>query len=315
MRGDEFTSRRLKWLEELSTRPEISRLALQCCIRLALCHVNRDHALATGELLAYPSQEWLADKTGATRDGVAKALRQVEAAGFLHVKAGRGRHVKSKYLLCFPGEKTPMPGGVFDGKKPDERHAYRGPKSPTRGAAKPRQRSEKTPTGVCKNPLKEAYDSTPGAEEELRQAAQRIFAALPIGARECSNTRAITEAVRCIAGEGTPPQHLAIAVETFCRNSPRAKEERGRYMGAPHKWLTETRGWEAYLPSPDSVFLDGRSEDDRWWVMTIRSWQRRPDGWKRRDFGPAPDEDGCEAPAEVLEHCRIQSERWRVAGA
>lgn len=37
----------------------------------------------------------------------------------------------------------------------------------------------------------------------------------------------------------------------------------GRYMGAAHTWIATKRGWEAYWPTSDDLFLDGRSSDDR----------------------------------------------------
>lgn len=302
-RHDEFavwyTQERMLWLRAVASCPSASGLAIRCAIIMAEGYVNGEHAAATRELLAWPSQERLAEATQSTRDGVKKALEKLSAAGLLVTRPGRGRGVNTRYLLTRPrGEKTQTAVEVFGSDNPDLRQAFQRKKTQTAVDRKPRLVSEKTPTGVCTNPVKEPCEYTP----QVELAVERILKALPFATLERSNRAAVRTAVAGVVAQGTEPKRLALAVEAFCEEADTAKTERGRYMGAAHKWLVEKRGWEAHLPSEDAVFLDGRAEGDRPWLYRVRSWQTNG-RWDRYDNGPPPGEAGCQIPAEVLAHC------------
>lgn len=302
-RGDEFTAwytqSRMKWLKAVASCPSASGLAVRCAIIMAEGFVSGEHAMASRELMAWPSQERLAEATQSTRDGVKKALERLAAAGLLHTRPGRGRGRNTRYILTLPSdEKTKTAVGVMGAANADARQAFAVEKTQTPVAAKRRLPSEKTLTAVCKNPVKEPFELTPQAEV----AIDRIWKALPIERREISNTAKIREAVCAVLAEGVNPNRLAIAVESYCATSSRAKGEGGRMMGAPHTWLVEMRGWEAHMPSEDQVFLDGVAEADRPWLYRVRSWEISG-RWERYDNGPAPGEEGCRVPADVLSYC------------
>lgn len=115
----------------------------------------------------------------------------------------------------------------------------------------------------------------------------------------------VKTAVASLEAAGINPKALRIAVAAFVAESRDAKDENGRYMGAAHNWLTTKRGWEAYVPSGDALFLDGRSDLDAQWLYRVRSWQRATGYWKMKwdEFGPEPDQAGCRVPSAILDYC------------
>jgi hypothetical protein len=309
VRGDQYTQARLAWLEAVALA-DLSALAERCCILLAVRHANREQALQTGELWAWPSQIGLAAATGSSRKGVEKALRTVEAAGLVQITAGRGRHVNSRYRLTMPAI-TPTPVGGFRPRKPPPPVPLFQPRKGELLSPKtPPPVPGKTPTPVrtnpVKNPLKNPASRRVEAQEEFDKGFARIWAAMPRAPRERSSIAQVKDAVARIVAEGVEIAALAMAVESFCQNSDAAKDKGGRFMGVAHTWLTDKRGgWESHLPTADAVFMDGRPREDWQWLSALRKWQRLGQ-WDRYEFGPSPDQEGCRAPPAVLAHVLSQ---------
>ena len=86
-----MTFSKLGWLEQVSFDPDLSHFAVRVATVLAVRWLNQK----TGE--AWPAQETLAQATGATADGVRKAVLQLEAGGHMTIKRGAGRGQSSRY--------------------------------------------------------------------------------------------------------------------------------------------------------------------------------------------------------------------------
>src|SRR5262249_28886350 len=88
-----------RWLDGWSREPTLTRLHALLLIQI-FRHFNWDHYRDTGELKAWPGQERLALMCGATRNGVQKALKEIEKTGAFRIVGSStgGRGITNTYI-------------------------------------------------------------------------------------------------------------------------------------------------------------------------------------------------------------------------
>lgn len=281
--SDRFTADKLAWLEQVQDDGELSATVFAVAFGIAR-HLNRE----TGD--AWPSQATLGEMAGVSDRQVRKLLKILHTQGHLDIQTG-GFHRPDRY--------RPILKDRNSSSSHDRNHS---------SALTPQDRnssSRETGTPVPPNPLRELFERSAALSRDEESEADRIFAMMPKGSASRSNKSKIREAVASIVSEGTPALSLRIAVGAFVAASPDAKDQDGRFMGAAHTWLTEKRGWEAYLPSADDLFLRSRPPAEVQWFHRVRSWQHSPGYWrmKQDDFGPEPDSPNTRVPQAVLAYC------------
>lgn len=289
--SDRFTADKLAWLEQVTADTGLSHVGARLCTLLALRFLNRE----TGT--AWPSQTVLMDMLGVSEATLKRVVKEIRGAGHLDVVVSSGRGRANEYRPVL----RPVKGSTSEPLSDDKRVHQRTPSFPEKGSSVTDKRvHQRTP-----NPMKEPIERIAALSLDEESEADLIFAMMPKGSASRSNRSKIREAVAQIVSEGTPAISLKIAVGAFVAASPDAKDQDGRFMGAAHTWLTEKRGWEAYLPSADDLFLRSRPEGDAQWFHRVRSWQHSPGYWrmKRDDFGPEPDAPGTRVPQAVLAYC------------
>jgi biotin operon repressor len=289
--SDRFTADKLAWLEQVTADSCLSHVGARLCTLLALRFLNRETRTA------WPSQAVLMEVLGIGETTLKRVVKEVREAGHLEVivSSGRGRANEYRPLLKVGKGSTDEP---FSG---DKRVHQRTPSDPEKGPFLTDKRvHQRTP-----NPMKEPFERNAALSRDDESEADRIFAMMPKGSASRSNRSRIRDAVASIVSEGTSALSLRIAVGAFVAASPDAKDQDGRFMGAAHTWLTEKRGWEAYLPTADDLFLRSRPAAEVQWFHRVRSWQHNPGYWrmKRDDFGPEPDSPNTRVPQAVLAYC------------
>lgn len=286
--SDRFTADKLAWLEQVTADTGLSHVGARLCTLLALRFLNRE----TGT--AWPSQTVLMEMLGVSEATLKRVVKEIRGAGHLDVVVSSGRGRANEYRPVL----RPVKGSISEPLSDDKRVHQRTPSSPERGSSVIDKRVHQRPP----NPMKEPIEGIAALSLDEEREADLIFAMMPKASASRSNKSKIREAVATIVSGGTPALSLRIAVGAFVAASPDAKDQDGRFMGAAHTWLTEKRGWEAYLPSADQIFLEGRSHVEKTWLWRVRSWQRL-NRWKTDDDGPAPDAPNTRVPKDILEFC------------
>lgn len=282
--SDRFTADKLAWLEQVQDDAALSATAFAVAFGIAR-HLNRE----TGD--AWPSQATLGEMAGVSDRQIRKLLKLLQCQGHLDIQTG-GFHRPDRY--------RPILRDRNSSSSHDRNHS---------SALTPQDRnssSRETGTPVPPNPLKEPFERIAAAvSPECEMESPAIFSMIPTGSAGRSNRALVRKAVASLEAEGVSPKALRIAVASFVAESPNAKDQNGRFMGAAHTWLTDKRGWEAYLPNADQMFLYGRPSADAQWFHRVRSWQHNPSYWrmKRDDFGPEPDSPNTRVPQAVLAYC------------
>lgn len=282
---DTHTADRLQWLERVQDDEKIAPAAF--CLAFAISrHLNR----MTGD--AWPGQKRLGALAGVKERQVRNLIRQLVERGHLTVEKG-GFNRPDRYRMA-RSDRQPIA-------------AWTGSVVP-HGSVTECRMDRQSIAEVTGNPLPPNPLTEPSEREaalltaEDSQEIASVWASLPKASASRSNAALVRKACVQIIGSGVSAKALRIAVGTFVKQSSDAKDQDGRFMGPAHKWLTDKRGWEAYLPSADALFLDGRSEADAEWLGRIRSWERCQ--WWRAEHGPPPDQPGCKAPPSILAYCR-----------
>ncbi|MBX9574554.1 MAG: helix-turn-helix domain-containing protein [Caulobacteraceae bacterium] len=301
--ADAFTASRMAWIESvlLSQSEGLTPFARVVGVTIGQ-HVNRARGYA------HPAVTDLAKMLGASEKGVRGGVQALEKAGLLRVERTCGRSRHNRYFLT--GETSDQPlvdwyrarretspvGSHID--RPDDEKT-----SPT-GSENLTHRFQKPHPEVRHNPLIKPTEKPASVQSADMAIADRIFAAMPKGSASRSNREKVRTAVAAITAGGVPAVALEMAVNKFMAESPDAAEQQGRFLGAADRWLTEKRGWEAFLPTGDDLFLIGRPESDRQWLWRVRGWQRTPFYWRSKadEFGPPPGEPGCRVPPDILRH-------------
>jgi hypothetical protein len=84
------------WLEDWLTDRRLNQSEKEICVWIYL-RFNTDHFKETGgELLAWPSWEYLMQKTGLKRSCVAKSLRRLKELGALEIRRGPYNHKETR---------------------------------------------------------------------------------------------------------------------------------------------------------------------------------------------------------------------------
>lgn len=279
--SDRFTADKLAWLEQVQDDAALSATAFAVAFGIAR-HLNRE----TGD--AWPSQATLGEMAGVSDRQIRKLLKLLQCQGHLDIQTG-GFHRPDRY--------RPILRDRNSSSSHDRNHS---------SALTPQDRnssSRETGTPVPPNPLKEPFERIAAAvSPECEMESPAIFSMIPTGSSGRSNRALVRKAVASLEAEGVSPKALRIAVAHFVAESPNAKDQNGRFMGAAHTWLTDKRGWEAYLPNADQIFLDGRPDVEKTWLYRVRSWQRLG-RWKTDDDGPAPDAQNTRVPRDILAFC------------
>ena len=281
--SDRFTADKLAWLEQIQDDADLSATAFGVAFGIGR-HLNRE----SGD--AWPSQATLGRMAGVSDRQVRTLLKMLAAQGHIEVETG-GFHRPDRYRP------------VLKDRKPTSTHDRNSTSGLSPQDRKPTSRETGSP--LPPNLLREPFERIAALTREDENEADLIFAMMPKGSVSRSNRSKIREAVAKVVSEGTTALSLKLAVAAFVGASPDAKDQDGRFMGAAHTWLTEKRGWEAYLPSADDLFLRSRPQGDAQWFHRVRSWQRSPGYWrmKRDDFGPEPDAPNTRVPRAVLAYC------------
>lgn len=271
---DPFTAEKLAWLEQVQDDQEISATGFAVAFGVAR-HLNRK----TRD--AWPRQALLGEHAGVSARQVRTLLKLLRERGHLAIEPG-GFHRPDRYRLTLRVRKS----NSGHDRKPTSRET--GSKLPP-------------------NPLREPYERIVALSPDDEIEADRIFSSLPKACASRSNRALVRGAVASLISEGLQAKALRIAVAAFVSTSPDAIDKGGRFMGPAHTWLTNKRGWEAFAPSADDLFLDGRPNGDNEWLCRVRLWQRVPDAWrhKRAEWGPEPDHEGSRVPSEILTHCEV----------
>jgi DNA-binding MarR family transcriptional regulator len=139
--GDRHTQERFDWLHKIVCDHGLSPFTVRVGGAL-MTYINRK----SGD--AFPSQETLAGKVGATAEGVRLALKKLEERGYIAVERGRGRNVVNRYRLVLAAGKG--------AEKPQQPLGNSGAKTPTSVGDEPDRKPqpslgstpEKTPTAV-----------------------------------------------------------------------------------------------------------------------------------------------------------------------
>lgn len=276
---DNHTARRLSWLERIQDDAEISAAAFGLAFAISR-HLNRSR----GD--AWPSQRRLGKLAGVKERQVRNLLRQLVERGYLSIESG-GFQRSDRYRPTFPNR---QPIAASDRQ--------------SIAAAAWQSNDIHAGKHLPPNPLKEPLERIATLSADERKLANEIFAIMPKASTSRSNRDEVGRAVGAILATGVPSLSLKLAVTGFVRESPAAKDEDGRFMGAAHKWLTEKRGWEAFLPNADQLFLHDRPKEDASWLVRVRSWLRRDWTWKVDEYGPKPGAAGCRVPGDILEYCK-----------
>jgi MarR-like DNA-binding transcriptional regulator SgrR of sgrS sRNA len=90
-----------RWLIRIAEIVWDSGLAVRSAIIL-MDYIDREYACETGVLVAYPAQQTLADRMGASRDGVKRALEKLAERGLLEIVPGKGKGNSSRYYFKLP---------------------------------------------------------------------------------------------------------------------------------------------------------------------------------------------------------------------
>jgi biotin operon repressor len=289
-RPDTYTADRLAWLEQVALDAELGHLAARTATVLALRYLNRE----TGD--AWPSQETLASDLSVTSRAIRTAIGQLSGHGHLTVQVRTGTRTSSRYRPILKAENRNNASGSEVQRTGT---VLPGPETENRMFSAPRTGS-RLPT----NPLKEPFEKSAARLGDEKRLSEEIFALLPKGSTSRSNPNLVGQAVASIIAEGVNPKSLRYAVARFVKEAPDAKDEDGRFMGKAHEWLTTKRGWEAFTPSPDTLFALDLPEADQAWVSRVRNWLRHDWSWRPHEWGPVPGEPGCRVPLAIIEHCR-----------
>jgi hypothetical protein len=287
----DFARLRMKWLEAVQDDPQISAAGFSLTFAIAR-HLNRK----TGD--AWPSQKTLGDLARVRERQVRNLLRDLVARGHLTIKSG-GFQRPDRYRPAFTDRR---PIAALD-------------RQPTAALEAPDRQSSDRVTGTVlpPNPLREPFEKNATRRSDEKRLAEEIFALMPKASAGRANLAKVEKAIDDVVASGTAPQALRLAVQAFVEQSPDAKEQDGRFMGAADKWLTHKRGWEAYLPSADRLYCEGYPKSDYDWLLRVRTWQRVPSLWKTDDHGPPPGQPGCRAPAHVIGRALGQTEAPRFS--
>lgn len=280
--SDRFTADKLAWLEQVQDDADLSATAFAVAFGIGR-HLNRE----TGD--AWPSQATLGGMAGVSDRQIRKLLKLLHSQGHLDIQTG-GFHRPDRYRP------------VLKDRNSSSSHDRN--RSSTLTRQDRNSSSRETGTPVPPNPLREPFERIAAAvSPECEIESSAIFSMIPTGSSGRSNRSLVRKAVASLEAEGINPKALRIAVSAFIAESPNAKDQNGRFMGAAHTWLTDKRGWEAYLPNADQIFLEGRPHVEKTWLWRVRSWQRLPNLWKTDDDGPAPDAPNTRVPKDILEFC------------
>ena len=243
--------------------------------------------------MAFPGQDRLAALCGASTRQVQRALKELGERAHLSIEVRRGPIQSSRYAPLIRGENTTPVSRIEGANTRHPRRVSEGEKA-TSTVANTRR--------PCRpNPIREPIEKSAARCEQIEKLSGELFAIIPRGSTSRSNRRLFAESVDLILGEGVAPKSLELAVRKFVAESPDAKDQDGRFMGAAHKWLSEKRGWEAFLPNADELFLHGRPRDELIWFSRIRSFAN-VGRWDEREHGPKPGAEGCRAPPDMIAH-------------
>jgi hypothetical protein len=100
--ADDFTRRKLKWLDQLSRDLSVSHAGFRLAYALS-GHFNHD----SGE--AWPTQATLAAALGVSDRTVRTLTEELASQGYLSVKSGRGRHQSNRFSMVAANRKPASP--------------------------------------------------------------------------------------------------------------------------------------------------------------------------------------------------------------
>jgi DNA-binding transcriptional MocR family regulator len=103
MTGDTFTKDKLAWLEAIAADEVLTGAAFRVAIKIATKYLNRK----TGD--AWPGILTLAADVGLSERSVQRAIRLLEARGWMHIEEGGGGHNSTnRYEIAFAKPYTSM---------------------------------------------------------------------------------------------------------------------------------------------------------------------------------------------------------------
>lgn len=287
--SDRFTAEKLAWLDQVTADVSLSHIGARLCTLLALRFLNRE----TGT--AWPSQSILTEMLGISETTLKRVVKELRERRHIEVivSSGRGRANEYRPLM------HSLKGSTDEPISRDKRGHQRPPSNEQKGPFLTDKRVHQRPL----NPMKEPFEKSAAVSPQCEIESSAIFTLIPSASASWSNRARVRQAVSLLEAEGIDPKALRIAVAAFVADSPNAKDRNGRFMGPAHSWLTEKRGWEAYMPNSDTVFLADKPQSAKEWMWRVRSWQLYPRLWKTDVHGPAPDAPNSRVQKDVLAYC------------
>jgi hypothetical protein len=280
---DDFTRRKFEWLERISLDPSVGPFAFRVAFVLS-GFFNR----TTGR--AFPSQETLALRLGATVRGIQKALRQLCEAGYLTVIEALGRGHTNQYS---PTVENTNDGSPFTSENTNGCSPF--------VEGNNEQPFRKTRTAVRTEPFEEPSEEKPSSSVSCKSKAEatsklgskgiddqfaKWWSCYP---RKVEKKGAQSIYVRLVKkGDATPEQLLAgaMAYSAACANRDR------KYIKHPTTWLD--RGCWA----DEAIATTAPSSNGVDWAGHLARF-RETGAWLPI-LGPRPDVSGCRAPPDLL---------------
>jgi hypothetical protein len=263
--GRDFVRTKCDWLDCVRRDPALTPFAVRVAAELA-SFVNRK----TG--LAWPAHETIAERLGASRSGVKKAIRRLVLAGYLEVKEGRGRTHSNHYRLR---QKKGPSQDRFRGASDEVPREKTVLARPEKGPGQARKGSQPGPQNPFNNPLKNPCTAN-GEEGNLAGA---LATAPPGGALA---RRPDSEQVQ--AGTIVVERDGGGSLSALAQVNQRVERQRAL------KEIADIVGWENV-----AALLEGRADDlcDRWIAKKLQ-----PEGL-RAEFGYSAPAAAATPAAEV----------------
>ena len=148
---------KLAWLERIAFDLALTHFDVRVATALATRWLNR----GTGD--AWPAQETIAQATGATSEGVRKAIKRLGDRGHLVITHGGGRGRSNHYRPAMaPTGQPENPKPLLGVKPPKTPTAIGGnePKTPNGCRLNPQPLLDKPPTDPATNPVEEPRERT-----------------------------------------------------------------------------------------------------------------------------------------------------------
>lgn len=267
MAGDDFTRRRMMWLESIADHPAISATGFRVAFNISR-RFNRERFNEAACLEAWPSQAEIAAQSGITRRGAQKCIEALSAHGLLSVIAGRGRGNRSTCrAVIHELEKANAHSPFIDGKG-EPSFAFNPDEKANRETKKANGKTKKGEPPFAHKSLSQISDKI-SEQETLSSPVQnssddgfdRFWSTYP---KHVAKSPAL-KAWRAALKAGASPDQIIDGARRYA--SERAAEpdpaKRFKFSSHPATWLNGRRWQDAPAPVSTTASASGQRRNTR----------------------------------------------------